>query len=194
LLHLGFGYRYNDAKEGLRTSATPETNQAPSFLASGFIDNVDRSHTYNYELSWRKGQNWLHAEHINVDIDDSAFGELAFSGYHISFSHILTGEMRSYNRRSGIFNRIQIARPVNQNGWGAWEVGVRYSHTDLSDGPIKGGEMDIWTLGLNWWLRKDIMTSINWRHVELDKPPQQALAPVRGQSSGWTSRVVLILD
>ncbi len=194
LLHLGFGYRYSDAKEGLRTSQTPETTQAPDFLASGFIDQIDNSQTFNYELSWRQGPNWLHGEYLDVNIQDSSFGDLNFSGYHVSFSRILTGEMRSYNHRSGIFNRLQIARPVNQNGWGAWEVGVRYSHTDLADGPVQGCEMDIWTLGLNWWLRSDIMTSLNWRHVELDQVTDTAFSPVSGQSSGWTYRVLLILD
>ncbi len=194
LLHLGFGYRYSDAEEGATASSTPETNQAPDFLDTGFISEVDKSQTFNYELSWRKSQNWLHAEYIDTNLDDTPFGDLRFSGYHVSFSRILTGEMRGYNHRSGIFDRVQIARPVNQSGWGAWEVGLRYSHTDLNDGPVQGGEMDIWTLGLNWWLQSNIMTSINWRHVELDRAISPGFAPVDGKSNGWTSRVVLILE
>ena len=32
------------------------------------------------------------------------------------------------------------------------EAGFRYSSLDLSDGDVDGGEMDTYSLGLNWWL------------------------------------------
>lgn len=194
LLHFGFGYRYSDTREGAAASSTPEVEQAPDFLDTGFIGDTDNSQTFNYELSWRKSQNWLHAEYIDTRLEDTPYGDLGFSGYHIAYSRVLTGEMRSYNHRSGVFDNIQIARPVNHNGWGAWEAALRYSHTDLNDGPVEGGEMDIWTLALNWWLQPNIMTSINWRHVQLDRAITPGLTPVTGQASGWTGRVVLILD
>lgn len=35
LLHLGVGYRYTDAKEGLRFRSEPEFNKAPNFVDTG---------------------------------------------------------------------------------------------------------------------------------------------------------------
>ena len=46
-------------------------------------------------------------------------------------------------------------KPTNRlgsgEGSGAWELAVRYSETDLTDGPIVGGELRGLTLGINWY-------------------------------------------
>ena len=36
--------------------------------------------------------------------------------------------------------------------WGAFEAALRFSHTDLSNKEIRGGEMTIVMAGLNWYL------------------------------------------
>jgi phosphate-selective porin OprO/OprP len=51
--------------------------------------------------------------------------------------------MRPYNKKSGTFGSVPIARTVYQGGKGAWEVSGRWSTIDLSDGLVEGGEMDI---------------------------------------------------
>ncbi len=45
-----------------------------------------------------------------------------------------------------------MARSVYQNGIGAWELAGRWSSVDLTDGTVDGGEMDILSAGINWWL------------------------------------------
>ena len=70
-----------------------------------------------------------------------------FHGYHLSGSWAVTGEMRGYRKRSGIFNPLPVARPVNQGGWGTLETAFRYSRLDLADGAVDGGEMDIYSSG-----------------------------------------------
>jgi phosphate-selective porin OprO/OprP len=195
LLHIGFGYRHSNFDEGGRGASDPEANSAPNFIDSGFIPASDKSEIYNYELSWRKGPYWIHGEYTDVDITDSpGIGDLGFHGYHISASWTLTGEMRPYNHKTGIFSPIPIARPVNQNGWGAWEVGLRYSFTDLSDESIQGGEMEVWTLGLNWWLQRNIQATFGFRHVELKRIANGGTLPITGHANGWTSRISIALD
>lgn len=194
LLHIGIGYRHSNAKEGITTGTGPEINMAPDFIDTGPLFTANKSVAINYELSWRKGPMWLSSEYTKVDVDDTPSGDLSFSGYHFSASWVLTGEMRSYNHKNGSFGFVPISRPVNQGGWGAWEVGARYSHTDLSDKDILGGEMDVYSLALNWWLRPDFNVNINWRFVKLDKPASIGGPILSGQSSGFVSRVVLILD
>jgi len=102
--------------------------------------------------------------------------------------------MRAYNHRSGSLGAVPISKPTIQGGWGAWGVGIRYSHTDLTDKDIFGGEMDIYSLALNWWLRKDINVNVNWRYVELDRPAEIGGPVIHGRSSAIVSRVLLILD
>ena len=96
--------------------------------------------------------------------------------------------MRGYRKRSGTFNPLPVSRPVNQGGWGALELAFRYSNTDLTDGTLEGGEMDIYSLGVNWWFTRSTSLSVNYRHITLDRFDTQ------GDSSGLDARILLMLD
>ena len=96
--------------------------------------------------------------------------------------------MRTYNHKSGTFGPLPVARTVYQGGWGGWEVGARWSDIDLTDGRVKGGDMQIASLGLNWWLTPFFMVSFNYRYIMLDR------FGVDGNSSGFNSRILLMLE
>jgi phosphate-selective porin OprO/OprP len=187
LLHLGLGLRRTDAKQGIGFGTEPEFNQSPAFVDTGLL-TADRGLTYNLEAYWRRGPYLVGFEYIGADVDSPAFGDPRFHGYHLSGSWALTGESRSYRKRSGIFDPLPVAKSVKQGGWGALEAAFRYSRTDLSDGLVEGGEMDVYSLGLNWWLTRVAQFGFNYRYVDLDR------FGVQGTSSGVTSRVLLILD
>jgi hypothetical protein len=78
-----------------------------------------------------------------------------------------------------------VARPVSQGGWGAVELEFRYSITDLNDGLLEGGEMDIYSLGVNWWFTRSTSLSVNYRHISLDR------SAIQGDSSGPNARMEL---
>ena len=77
---------------------------------------------------------------------------------------------------------------MTQGGLGAWEVAGRYSTLDLDDDPIEGGEMEVFSLGLNWWLTQSSQLGLNYRVVGLDRYGE------KGWSSGLNVRLMLILD
>lgn len=188
LVHLGFGLRYTNAKEGISMVATePEFNQAPLFVDTGFFE-ADSAVAYNLEASWRKGPFWVAGEYIGAEAKSPNFGDPNFSGYHVTGSWALTGEMRPYYRGSGLFGGLPVARSVNQGGWGTLELGVRWSELDLTDGLIDGGEMGILSVGVNWWLTPVFGVSANVRHISLDR------AGISSDSVGFMTRVVLLLE
>jgi phosphate-selective porin OprO/OprP len=187
LLHLGLGYRYSDAEEGGKLATEPEFNSSPDFISSEFFE-ADKINTYQAEASLRSGPFWLHGEWIQSNVDAAAIQDPTVEGYHVTASWILTGEVRSYNKRSGIFNRVPISRTVNQNGWGAWEISTRYSKLDGNDGLLDAGDMDIWSAGINWWLTPYMNLNLNYRHITLDKNG------LEGVSQGINSRIVLVLE
>ncbi|KAA1188878.1 hypothetical protein F0M18_16880 [Pseudohalioglobus sediminis] len=187
LLHLGMAYRYSDGKQGAIVTTEPEFNQSPDFVSSEFFD-VDRIDTYQAEASLRSGPFWLHGEWIRADTESPSMLDPTAEGYHVSASWALTGEMRDYNKRVGVFNRLPIARTVHQNGVGAWELGVRYSALDANDGLLEAGDMDIWSAGINWWLTPYFNVNLNYRYITLDKDG------LEGTSQGINTRVVLILE
>lgn len=187
LLHLGLGIRHTDGGESFRYGAAPEFNQSPLFVDTDVFD-ATRTLTYDLEVSWRRGPYWVAAELIRNEVKAPELGDPVFNGYHVSGSWILTGEMRDYKRRNGTLGPVPIARSVNQGGFGAFEVAGRYSTLDLSDGLVSGGEMDIYSLGINWWLTPKFGTSFNYRHIVLDR------YGVQGHSDGIMARVILMLE
>jgi phosphate-selective porin OprO/OprP len=187
LLHLGLGLRYSNAKAGVEYRVGPEFNKAPDFVGTGRIE-ADSSRLLNLEAGWRSGPFWLSGEYFGQDVATPAGSDLWFTGYNLTGSWMLTGEMRPYNRRRGLFQPVPVARPVNAGGWGALELAARYSTLDLDDGPIRGGEMDVYSLGLNWWLTPATQVSMDYRYISLDRYGEI------GHSRGANARLVLMLD
>jgi len=187
LLHVGFGIRHSTAEKGVRYLSEPEFNKSPVFVDTTLIDADDALQT-NMEVSWRKGPYWLSAEYNNTAVDSPVFGDLDFSGYNITASWILTGEMRAYNKRSGILGPIPVAKSVYQGGKGAWELSTRWSSVDLADGLIDGGQLDILSVGVNWWLSPIFNVNMNYRYIENDQ------GGFSGESSGIMTRVMLVLE
>ena len=187
LLHLGLGARYTNAKEGVRYHAGAEFGQSPIFVDTGDLE-ADGAFTYDLEASWRGGPYWISAEFVRGQVSTPLDGNLAFGGYHLTGSWILTREMRPYVRRNGTFGPVPVSRSVYQGGKGAWEVTARYSSIDLDDRTVEGGQMGIFSLGLNWWLTPTFGTNFNYRHIVLDR------YGIRGRSNGIMYRLILVLE
>ena len=164
LIHLGAGIRYADAKQGLRYKSRPEIGNAPNFVDTDFFD-ADSSTLYSLEAAWRNGPYWLTAEYISNNIDAPSLGNPTFSGFHVAGTWSLSGEMRPYNRRSGALGSIPVAQDIYQGGYGAVELGIRWSEVDLTDAAIDGGEMQIATIGVNWWLSTKFSLSLNYESI-----------------------------
>jgi len=187
LVHLGLGVRYSDAALVVQLNSAPEFNLAPNFIDTGPVD-ADEAYTYNLEAAWRQGPLWLMGEYLLTDIDAPDLDDPNLSSYYLQASYTLTGEMREYNRRSGVFRPLRVARSVNQFGWGTWELAARYSRADFTDGAIDGGEMDIYSLGLNWWLTTEFSFGVNYRFIVLDRFGDE------GDSAGISGRLTLLLN
>ncbi|NCF73890.1 MAG: hypothetical protein GWP67_10340, partial [Gammaproteobacteria bacterium] len=187
LFHVGLGLRHSDINQDLSVRRQPEFNKAPRYVDTGtFL--ADDQMTVNLEAYWRNGPYMLGFEYLGTDVDAPLSGDPFLSGYYLTGTWALTGEMRDYRKRSGTFNPLPVARPVSQGGWGAVELAFRYSNTDLNDGALEGGEMDIYSLGVNWWFTRSTHLSMNYRHISLDR------AALQGDSSGLNARITLMLD
>ncbi|SEO69137.1 OprO/OprP family phosphate-selective porin [Aquisalimonas asiatica] len=149
ILHLGVSAAYEDfdSDSDYRTlgfSDRPESRPAGvRLISTGDID-ADSTTKYGLELAYIAGPFSAEAEYVNVDVDRDNGSDVSFDGYHAQVSYVLTGESRSYG--SGGFGGISP-----QGNGGAWEVAARYSHMDLNDRDIQGGEQDSVTLALNYY-------------------------------------------
>ena len=64
---------------------------------------------------------------------------------------------------------------------------ARKSDMELTDGLVDGGEMQIFSLDLNWWLSPIFNLNFDYRWITLDR------FGVEGDGSGFMSWIVLML-
>lgn len=110
-----------------------------------------------------------------------------FWGWALEGSWILTGETKTYspsaiNNEVGGFNAPIPSRPFSLSGdsWGAWELAARYTDTNLNWhgnqlasatqlAGIMGGRERIVSLGINWYLNRNIRLMLDDNIIQLSK-------------------------
>jgi len=171
-------------------SNTPELRvDGTKFINTGNID-AHSAATLGVEFAAQK-QNFLlqsEYEHFTVDRSDG-FSSPDFNGYYVSGTWILTGEARAYNSQTAAFDAPIVAHPFSyaNGGWGAVELGLRYSDMDLNyhagaagklqtGDSIRGGDEQNFTAGLNWYPNQVVRFMLDYQHVRIDRLSPAATA------------------
>jgi phosphate-selective porin OprO/OprP len=168
LLHLGLSYSYQARDEEIRVRARPETRLTDERLVDTGKFFADHVHLINPEWAVGYGPFSLQGEFFHALVD--AEEDVHFWGTYVYGSVVLTGEHRRYSRSGGTFAGItprQAFQPW-KGGWGAWELGLRYSYLDVNDEHIKGGKERNVTVGLNWYLHRYVRLMLNYVHAAVD--------------------------
>ena len=187
LFHLGIAGRYSNAAGGIRYKTKTEIFSGPVSVDTQGIDDASSTFHYGLEMAWRKGPFILISEYIQSNVRSTTFNDPSFNGYYVVASYTITGEMRSYNKRSGVFRKLNVANGLNSGGWGELDVYSRWSSLDLNDKSIEGGEMNTFSLGLNWSPISAIQVNVNYRYSTLERLGQ------KGSNNGIVTRLVFIL-
>ena len=187
LFHLGIAGRYSNAAGGIRYKTKTEIYSGPISVDTQGIDDASSTFHYGLEMAWRKGPFILISEYIHSNVQSSTFNNPSFNGYYVVASYTLTGEMRSYNKRSGTFRKLNVANGVNSGGWGELDVYSRFSSIDLNDKNVAGGAMNTFSLGLNWSPISAVQFNVNYRYSTLERLGET------GSNHGIVTRLVFIL-
>jgi phosphate-selective porin OprO/OprP len=173
-LHLGLGYSHkfrdqNESGARLRFRARPETHITDMRLANTGRFFADSADLVNPEAALVWGPISLQGEYFHQKTDAPAVNDPTFEGYYAYASWFITGESRKYDQKGGTFGRT---KPKNNfhfgpQGWGAFEVALRYSDLDLSDSDIQGGKQKNITAGLNWYLNGSTRFMFNYVKADL---------------------------
>ena len=103
--------------------------------------------------------------------------DLSFSGGYLSLSYFLTGEHIPWNRKLGIQGRVDPYEDFfcvegsdgeRGKGLGAWQLAMRLSKADFSDGDIRGGDGESLTLALNWYWNAHTRLQFNYLFGQID--------------------------
>jgi phosphate-selective porin OprO/OprP len=157
VLHLGTAVRRhepNDSTNGLRFASRPESNITDVQLVdTGVLAGTDDLLSHG------------------LDVNRKAAPDVDLQGWYVLASWFLTGESRPYKVSEGVFDRVSPTRIVGQGGGGAWELALRLSSLDLTDGALVGGEQRNLTAGVNWHLTPNVKLQANYIKVlDLDRP------------------------
>ena len=146
-----------NSNEG-RFRTRPEARSDSRWLNTGRITGETHADTIGAELMYNRGPLNLTSEAMftHVNRSQSAGPEADFYGYYVQASYFLTGDHMNYKRSVGSLDRPSIMENFDpfsncNPSCGAWQVAVRYSMLDLTDGDIQGGVGRSVTYGLNWW-------------------------------------------
>jgi phosphate-selective porin OprO/OprP len=109
----------------------------------------------------------LQGEYIYTGVKREADTDLQFGGYYLYGSWFITGESRNYKADKGVFDIIKPNRnfDLKGGGYGAWELGLRFSGIDLNDDNVSGGQERNMTVGLNWYPNSYVRLMANYVHV-----------------------------
>lgn len=177
-----FGGMYIDGKQAAGSSIPAVRTEARGTTLfsttnnNTFISSVDRTIT-GLETALAYGPVKFQSEYVKANFEGVDFSK-DMSAWYASLQWLVTGENYASLYKNGTFSGITPKnnfRYGNHNGWGALELGARYSHFDASDfSNILANQnqytngADAWTLGIKWLLNDYAQLQLNYVHTSLD--------------------------
>lgn len=183
VLHIGASYTDKDTDgDFLRLRARPMADMVGTRYVdtgSSGLRAADRNSVIGVEGLWVKGPFKLQTEYMNTDVKRyGSFDDYSADGFYVSGLWNITGETWGY--KAGVPTTGLPDDPAK----GLWQVGLRYDTLDLNDGTVLppatptgparidgvlGGEIDSWTVGVNWYWRSNFKFMLNYVMVEQSK-------------------------
>jgi len=179
---LGFGVA------GSYLANHPQTNSTTGLTPGYTTDGQQKFFTYNAGVN-ASGQGWrlspqgyyfygplgIQGEYVISDQRVSLAkksADLQNTAWEATGSWVLTGEDASYN---GVTPLHPFDPHIGQ--WGALQVVARYAQLEVDGNTFKDGfassaksadGADVWSVGLNWYLNRDIRADVSFSHTTFD--------------------------
>ncbi len=171
LLHLGIAYSRQDSPLGaVRYRQRPESHLALHFVNTGVLF-ADSAHLLGLETALVNGRFSLQSEFMRSRLDAPAGPDPSFTGFYVEGGFFLTQDHRNYKTSSAAFDRVSPESNFFEKsgrGRGAWELAARYSRLDLNDAGVRGGELNDFSFGVNWFLNPNTRWMWNYVFSDLD--------------------------
>lgn len=193
-LHLGGWLRRRDRggetgftyTAGANTAYRAQTASGASLLTTGAVGDGDT--TLGLEAAWVHRSLSLQGEAARIKVDriaTTASPTLGGQDFDIvtayaAASWFPTGETRPYNV-NGSFGRIKVAHPLDDGGFGALELALRYDYADLTDMAANtavaatsqtslttAGTYNAVTVGANWYPYSYVRLTGNLTRAKID--------------------------
>jgi phosphate-selective porin OprO and OprP len=168
VLHLAVNLKYGNPKDGkTQLKARPEATTAPYFLDTGVFP-AEHEKVIGPEVWFRDNSMLFGGSYYFVQTEASE-GDHQFNGGDLWASWLLTGEVRKYNTRGGLFDFVYPKRSVFKGGTGAFEATIHATYADADDGNIKGGKF--WRVSpmFAWYPSYEFRFTLGYGYGKLDR-------------------------
>ena len=176
VLHFAGSYSSGRQAAGVAPSERTEGRGITFFTPAAFATTYDRKRkAAEASLAWNQFKlqgEWLSANFTTVS---GAPIDRDIDAYYAETMWLITGEKYADAYRGGAYGAIKPNRPYKKGtgGWGAWELGLRYSKFDAGDFPTIVGQTnkaDAVTVGLKWIPTTNTRVYLNYVRTSFDQP------------------------
>jgi phosphate-selective porin OprO/OprP len=168
VLHLAVNYKYGNPKDGkTQLKAKPEATTAPYFLDTGVFP-ASHETVIGPEAWFRDNSMLFGGAYYFVGTQASA-GDHQFQGGDLWASWLMTGEVRKYNTRGGLFDFVYPKKSLFKGGTGAFEATIHASYADANSGNLQGGKF--WRVSpmLAWYPSYEFRFTLGYGYGVLDR-------------------------
>jgi len=177
LIHVGISGSYVDpgaTNDLVQIRSRPESRTRDRFVdTGGALAGSDHAAIAGAEAAVVFGPFSVQAEYFREWVSGATVGgsptSPTFDGFYVFGSWFITGEHRNYKRSTGTFDRVIPNHSFTEGGLGAWELAVRYSHTELNDEGVLGGRLNDITAGVNWYLNPNAKLQFHYINAKVDR-------------------------
>jgi len=160
IIHLGINYASRPPKD---LKFRPENHMGSKYHYV-FPGATGRQET-GFELAGEINNISIQGEYKMENVDNELNMDFNMTGYYAMASYFITGEHRPY--KHGAFGRVKPIKDIDNGGYGAFEVLLRYSNMTASQdvanlNPGLPKEINNITFGLNWYLTSHARLMYNY--------------------------------
>ena len=194
--HAGLAFSKGEQAPGDGVLSARSQARGATFFQTATFDgeNFDRTR-YGVEAAMARGPVKFQAEHLTANYQGNSKAGVNFdrdiSAWYASINWLITGEKYADNYKAGAFGRIRPNTNFQPGslaeGWGAWEVGVRFTEYDASDfaaanaagtGRLASSsatnaytnKAGAWTAGVKWIVNPNTRFMLNYVQTGFDTP------------------------
>lgn len=158
---------------GVRTEGRGLTFFNPAAFGGADVDR-DRA---GAELSLAFGPVKAQGEYVKSSFETTTAGagvDRDIEAWYAEALWLITGEKYADAYRSGAYGTIRPKNALGSGGgWGAWEIGLRYTDFDAEDFPAIVGQSrkaEAYTVGLKWIPITNVRFLLNYVQTDFDTP------------------------
>jgi len=168
VLHLALNLQYANPKDDkTQLKAKPEATTAPYFLDTGVFPAA-----HEKEIGpevWYRNNSWLYGGSYYLVKTEASQGDHHFDGGEGWVSWLMTGEVRSYSTRGGLFGFVYPKHSLFHGGTGAFEATLHATYTNANSGTIQGGKFWRVTPMFAWYPSYEFRFTVGYGYGKLDR-------------------------